>query len=82
MRDITKELETTILPLSETLFTDIASAKNLVDNGQEVKASRRLQGALTRSQALLIAIRELFYEPMADENSTETVEDPEPSSDG
>ena len=82
MRDITQELKKTILPMSETLFTDIASAKNLVDNGQEVKASRRLQGALTRSQILVNAVRELFYEPVADENSTEAVEDPEPSING
>lgn len=60
--------------LCKNLLADLYSARNLLENGLEIKAHRKLQGALTRCSELyssLSTISDEPNEPVVEEVSSE-----------
>ena len=59
----------------QNLLADLYSARNLLENGLEIKAHRKLQGALTRCLELYTGLlpegSEQKDEPVAQEASSE-----------
>lgn len=66
-----KEKINYILISTEELYSALASAKSLVDDGKEVKCSRKLQGAIVKVIGMVERLQDIYHE-LASENNKPT----------